>query len=70
MPSLTIGKVAQRASIGIETVRFYEREGLIDEPPRGPSPHGQLAFIKRSSPTRTSFTIWNTATCGLATTQA
>lgn len=34
MSTLTIGKVAQRAEIGVETVRFYEREGLIDEPPR------------------------------------
>ena len=32
MAALTIGKVAFRARIGIETVRFYERRGLIDEP--------------------------------------
>ena len=34
MESLTIGKVAKQASVGIEIIRFYEREGLIDEPPR------------------------------------
>ena len=29
MELLAIGKVAQKASIGIETIRFYERQGLI-----------------------------------------
>jgi DNA-binding transcriptional MerR regulator len=27
-----IGTVAKRAGVGVETVRFYEREGLIDKP--------------------------------------
>ena len=52
----TIGKVAERAGVGVETVRFYEREGLIDEPPRGPSGYRhyptsvvpRLLFIKRA----------------------
>lgn len=56
MTHLTIGKVAQRAQVGIETVRFYEREGLVDAPPRGPSGYRQypesvvprLRFIKRA----------------------
>jgi len=56
MATLTIGKVALRAGVGIETVRFYEREGLIDEPPRAPSGYRQypesvvprLQFIKRA----------------------
>ena len=29
MDALTIGEVAKAAEIGIETVRFYERERLI-----------------------------------------
>ena len=37
MNTLTIGKVASQVGIGIETVRFYEREGLIVEPPRSES---------------------------------
>lgn len=41
MNTLTIGKVAQRAEVGVETVRFYEREGLIDEPPRKTSGYRQ-----------------------------
>jgi MerR family transcriptional regulator, copper efflux regulator len=34
MSTLTIGKVAQQAGVGVETVRFYAREGLIAVPPR------------------------------------
>ena len=34
MPGLTIGKLAASAGIGVETVRFYERKGLIDRPLR------------------------------------
>lgn len=29
---LTIGKLAQASAIGVETVRFYERKGLIKQP--------------------------------------
>lgn len=35
--TLTIGTVARRAGIGVETVRFYEREKLLPEPSRDPS---------------------------------
>ncbi len=28
----TIGQVAKRAGVGVETVRFYERRGLIEQP--------------------------------------
>ncbi len=28
----TIGEVAKRAGVGVETVRFYERRGLIEQP--------------------------------------
>jgi DNA-binding transcriptional MerR regulator len=31
---LKIGEVAQRTGIGIETLRFYERSGLLDRPAR------------------------------------
>ena len=31
----TIGKLAKEAGVGIETVRFYERKGLIDQPVSG-----------------------------------
>ena len=37
MESLTIGQLARRAGVGVETIRFYEREGLLSEPPRRPS---------------------------------
>lgn len=29
-----IGQLAEAAGVGVETVRFYEREGLVPEPPR------------------------------------
>jgi MerR family mercuric resistance operon transcriptional regulator len=31
---LTIARAAEAAGVGVETVRFYEREGLIPQPPR------------------------------------
>ncbi len=33
MAGNTIGLVAQQAGVGVETVRFYQRRGLIQEPP-------------------------------------
>ncbi|MBI4280591.1 MerR family DNA-binding protein [Candidatus Uhrbacteria bacterium] len=52
----TIGKVARASGVGIETIRFYEREGLIPEPPRLDSGYRQyppttidrVRFIKRA----------------------
>ena len=35
--TLTIGKVARQAGVGVETIRFYEREKLLPEPARDPS---------------------------------
>ena len=56
MESMTIGKVAREADVGVETIRFYERGGLIEEPPRRKSGYRQypketvqrLHFIKRA----------------------
>jgi MerR family copper efflux transcriptional regulator len=56
MESLTIGQLAQRAHVGVETVRFYEREGLIEEPPRRSSGYRdypletvtRIVFIRRA----------------------
>ena len=31
---LTIGKLARAAGVGVETIRFYERKGLIEQPRR------------------------------------
>lgn len=41
MSSLTIGKVARQAGVGVETIRFYEREGLVEEPARRASGYRQ-----------------------------
>lgn len=34
---MTIGKLAKQCGVGVETIRFYEREGLISQPERKPS---------------------------------
>ena len=34
MNNLTIGKAATKAGVGVETVRFYERKSLIEQPPK------------------------------------
>jgi MerR family copper efflux transcriptional regulator len=31
---MTISQIARLAGVGVETIRFYERRGLIDEPAR------------------------------------
>ena len=53
---LSIGAVAKRAGVAIDTIRFYEREGLLPEPQRRPSGYrsydegavAQLRFIRRA----------------------
>ena len=53
---LTIGVVACRAGVGVETVRFYERQGLLEEPARRQSGYraydeavvARLRFIRRA----------------------
>jgi MerR family copper efflux transcriptional regulator len=55
-PSLTIGTVAKRAGVSIDTIRYYEREGLLPEPLRRASGYRsynetavrQLRFIRRA----------------------
>ena len=34
MATMTIGKLAKETGVGIETIRYYEREGLIPAPER------------------------------------
>jgi len=54
--SFSIGAVAKRASVAIDTIRFYEREGLLPEPKRRASGYRhyddaavrQLRFIRRA----------------------
>ena len=56
MKTLTIGQLAKRAGVNIETIRYYERRGLLDKPPRNQSGHRQYGetdvvrtkFIKRA----------------------
>lgn len=56
MKRLRIGQVAERAGVGVETVRFYEREGFLPEPPRtaagyrqyGPDAAPRIRFLQRA----------------------
>lgn len=34
MGNLTISKAAQLSGVGVETIRFYERQKLIEQPPK------------------------------------
>ncbi|MDA1073360.1 MAG: heavy metal-responsive transcriptional regulator [Proteobacteria bacterium] len=53
---IRIGQVAQAADVGIDTIRFYERRGLLPEPPRSesgyraytPATITRLRFITRA----------------------
>ena len=53
---MTIGQLARAAGVGVETLRFYERKGVLDEPPRLASGYRQyppaalerLRFIHRA----------------------
>jgi DNA-binding transcriptional MerR regulator len=55
MDTILIGELAKQANVNIETIRYYERRGLIPEPPRNDSGHRQYSteavkrteFIKR-----------------------
>jgi MerR family copper efflux transcriptional regulator len=56
METLTIGQLAERGGVNLETVRYYEREGLMPPPPRKTSGHRayslnavrRLRFIRRA----------------------
>ena len=56
MENLTIGAVAKAGGVGVETVRYYQRRGLLDEPRRpagsvrryGEETVRRLRFIKRA----------------------
>lgn len=56
MTALTISRLARAASVNVETIRYYERRGLLPEPPRRSSGYRQyppdsvarLHFIKRA----------------------
>lgn len=54
--TFTIGELARRAGVNIQTVRYYERRGLLDEPERRDSGYRvydasvleRLRFIRRA----------------------
>jgi MerR family mercuric resistance operon transcriptional regulator len=50
MEKLSIRELARQANVNIETIRYYERRGLISEPPRNKSGHRQYSHeaVKRT----------------------
>ena len=54
--ALKIGQLAQRTAVNLQTIRYYEREGLLPEPPRLSSVYRlytesmvrRVRFIKRA----------------------
>lgn len=56
METLTTGELAEGAGVNVQTVRYYERRGLLPEPPRSSSGYRQygsehldrLRFIRRA----------------------
>jgi DNA-binding transcriptional MerR regulator len=56
MAGLTIGKLAAAEGVGVETVRFYQRRGLLGQPERRDSGYreyseadrARLVFIRRA----------------------
>ncbi len=56
MIQMTIGQVARQTGVSVETIRYYEKEGLVDEPERNPSGYRQypaetikrILFIQRA----------------------
>lgn len=55
MPDMTIARLAAAGGVGVETVRYYQRRGLLAEPPRagsvrryGAADVRRLLFIRRA----------------------
>lgn len=46
MSALTIAKLAQAGGVGVETVRYYQRRGLMNEPER-PTGSGLTGGVRR-----------------------
>ena len=42
MLQLTIGELAKQGGVNLETIRYYEREGLLPKPPRSQSGYRQF----------------------------
>jgi len=50
--SMTIGDLAKAAGVNVETIRFYQRKGLMPEPDR---PVGSIRRYGRTDQSRLSF---------------
>lgn len=50
MEKITIGQLAKKVNVNLETIRYYERRGLLLEPPRNKSGHREYSLeeVKRT----------------------
>lgn len=56
MQGMTIGRLAKAAGVNVETIRYYQRRGLIAEPHKPQGGHrrypagavGRIAFVRRA----------------------
>ena len=55
MPDMTIKRLADAGGVGVETIRYYQRRGLLAEPPRagavrryGAADLRRLLFVRRA----------------------
>lgn len=63
MALLTIGRLAEQAGVNLQTIRYYQRRGLIEQPPRPlegyrsyePATVDRVRFIKQAQ--RLGFTL-------------
>ena len=46
-PTLTIGELAASARVNVETIRFYERKGILPRPPRTAAGYRQYSDADR-----------------------
>ncbi len=49
---LSIGALAAAAGVNVETIRFYQRKGLLDQPPRR---HGEIRRYRPTDVARVRF---------------
>ncbi len=51
-PAMSIGTLARQAGVNVETIRFYQRRGLLAQPPR---PYGGIRRYQTSDEERVTF---------------
>ena len=56
MPNRTISKLAKEVGVNVETIRFYERKSLIEQPTKPET--GYRHYSDETTPRVAKFKIW------------